>query len=129
MERSLLSLQCQHKTSTLLIYEVQHKQTHWVMNARKANNLATHNAQTYKLRNSKNYKLINLQTHQLINLQTQKLTNSSTCKLKNSQTDKHINSRTYKLINSKTQIVIFYFTTPRKFSLRSSEKMGQKVGK
>jgi len=60
------------------MYEVQHKQAHWVMNARKANNLATHNAQTYK---------------------PKKLINSSTCKPKNSQTYKHINSRTYKLKN------------------------------
>ena len=45
------------------MYEVQHKQAHWVMNARKANNLATHNAQTYKPQ-----KLKNLQTHQLKNL-------------------------------------------------------------
>ena len=35
------------------MYEVQHKQAHWVMNARKANNLATHNAQTYKLKKLK----------------------------------------------------------------------------
>ena len=55
------------------MYEVQHKQAHWVMNARKANNLATHNAQTYKLK-----KLKNSQTHQLINSSTQKLINSKT---------------------------------------------------
>lgn len=36
------------------MYEVQHKQAHWVMNARKANNLATHNAQTYKPKKLKN---------------------------------------------------------------------------
>ena len=55
------------------MYEVQHKQAHWVMNARKANNLATHNAQTYKLKKLKNSK-----THQLITSSTQKLINSKT---------------------------------------------------
>jgi hypothetical protein len=48
------------------------------MNARKLNNSATHNAQTYnlkKLKNSKIYQLNNLPTHQLTNLQTQKITN------------------------------------------------------
>ena len=60
------------------MYEVQHKQAHWVMNALKSNNSATHNAQTYKLKKlkkSKTYQLNNFPTHQLTNLQTQKLTN------------------------------------------------------
>ena len=55
----------------------------------------------------------NLATHQRTNLQTQKL----------------INTSTHELTNSKTQIVIFYFTNPRKFSLRSSANMDQKAGK
>ncbi len=48
------------------MYEVQHKQAHWVMNARKANNSSTH--QRTNLQPQKTQKLINSSTYKLINL-------------------------------------------------------------
>ena len=54
MERVYYLLNANTRQTPIFIYEVQHKQAHWVMNARKANNLATHNAQTYKLKKLKN---------------------------------------------------------------------------
>mgnify|MGYP001739689133 CR=1 FL=1 len=60
------------------MYEVQHKQAHWLINARKTNNSSTHqrtnlqpqktqkliNSSTYKLTHSSTYKVINSKTHQ-----------------------------------------------------------------
>ena len=99
MERVYYLLNANTRQTPIFIYEVQHKQAHWVMNARKANNLATHNAQTYNLK-----KLKNLQTHQRMNLQTQKLTNSSTYKLINSKTHQLKNLNRYFLFYNSAQI-------------------------
>ena len=86
---------------------VQDKPTHWLINSQKPNN-------------SRRHQLTNSQTPQLQSPLTQI-----------SPTQKLISSR---LISSKTpQLknlnVIFYFTIPLKFSLRSSENMGHKVVK
>jgi len=70
--RSLLSFRCQHKMSTLPIYEVPHKSTHWLM--------AHENPTTPKYVNSPTYKLKNSSTHRFTSKQ---LTGTSTHKQTN----------------------------------------------
>ena len=80
---------CKAKIKAPLIYEVQHKSTHRLINSRKPNE-------------SRTYQLTNWIIH--------KPTNSPIHQLTNSQTNKPINSQTHQPINSPTlnYYLLFY---------------------
>jgi len=88
-------LSCKAKIKAPLIYEVQHKSTHRLINSREPNDFRTH--QTYKLDNSQAQQLTNSSTHKLTNSRTHQLTYSSIHQLINSQTDQLINSPAHQL--------------------------------
>ena len=100
IERCLLSLGCQNKINTPLIYQVQDKSTHKFVNLRKPNNSREQlpNTPPHQPTNSKN---INSQTYHPNN---SRYINSSTYRLINSQTQKNrqpINLSAHKLTSSK----------------------------
>ena len=99
IERSFLSLWCQHGVNTPLTYEGRDKSTHWPINSRKPNNSRIH-----QLINLLTSQFINSPTHTLINLSTQ---NTHTLKkhtnLQISSTYKLTYSQTYNLKTSPTQ--------------------------
>ena len=104
--------------------QLANSKTHQLANL-PTKNSPTHitNSQTYQLKNSPTH-ITNSQTCQLKNSPTH-ITNSQTCRLKNSPTH-IINSKTYQLKNLNC---CFCFTKPLFFSTRSSENVGEKVGK
>ena len=101
IERCLLSLGCQNKINTPLIYQVQDKSTHKFVNLRKPNNSREPN--NYRIHHHINLQTQKTSTHKLTtqttpDTSTHQLTNSSTHKLK-----KTANPSTCQLTNSQAQ--------------------------
>ncbi len=131
-----MSLRCQHKINTPLIYGVQGNSTHWFCqlaknnNSREPNNSRIHhriNSQTYHPINLQTQKHINSKTHQLKNLPPHQLTNLPLHQFTNSKTFQFTSSSTHQLENLNIYI-LFYNSTPnftpfqRKYRLKSGQK-------